>query len=74
MHPNFRGRADFDVTVTSYEVQWYLVWYQWIEEIHTYTLVANIGYQAFCIENPGRGLQQPPSKDVLQKIPQEDEG
>ena len=52
--------------------------YQWIEEVHTYKLVANlhvgVSYQAFCIENPGRGLQQPPSKDVLQKILREDEG
>ena len=31
----------YDVTVTSYEVQWYSLWYQWIEEVHTYTLVAN---------------------------------
>ena len=28
----------------------------------------------FNIENPGRGLQQPPSEDVLQKMSQEDEG
>ena len=38
-----RGRWIYDVTVTSYEVQWYSFWYQWIEEVHTYTLVANIG-------------------------------
>ena len=41
MHPNFKGRADFmpglyDV-VTSYEVQYVvLIFYQWIEEVHTY--------------------------------------
>ena len=29
--------------VTSYEVQWYSFWYQWIGEVHTYTLVVNIG-------------------------------
>ena len=33
----------YDVIVTSYEVQWYSFWYQWIEEVHTYTLVSNIG-------------------------------
>ena len=27
----------------SYVVQWYRFWYQLIEEVHTYTLVANIG-------------------------------
>ena len=37
------GRWLYDVTVTSYEVQWYSFWYQWIEEVHIYTLVANIG-------------------------------
>ena len=30
-------------SVMSYEVYWYSFWYQWIKEIHTYTLVANIG-------------------------------
>ena len=68
----------YDVTVTSYEVQWYSIWYQWIEKFHTYTLVleANIWVSGilYGIENPGTGLQQPPSEDVLQKIPQEDEG
>ena len=44
--------------MTSYEVQWYSFLYQWIEE--AYTLVANIGYQAFRIENPGRGCNNPP--------------
>ena len=38
-----RARWLYDVIVTSYEVQWYSFWYQWIEEVHTYTLVANIG-------------------------------
>ena len=70
-----RARWLYDVTVTSYEVQWYSFWYKWIEEVHTYTLVANIGVSgAFRIENPVRGLQHPSSENVLQKIPQEDEG
>ena len=38
--------------VTLYEVQWYSLWYQWIEEVHTYTLVANIGVSS--VENPYR--------------------
>ena len=38
-----RARWLYDVTATWYEVQWYSFWYQWIEEVHTYTLVANIG-------------------------------
>ena len=38
------------------------------------TLVANTGHQTFRKENPGRGSNNPPSEDVLQKIPQEDEG
>ena len=74
MYPNFQGRWLSDVTVTSYEVQWYSFWYQWIEEVHTYTVVANIGVSGVPVENPGRGLQQPPYEDMLQKIPQEDEG
>ena len=37
-----------------------LFWYQWKEETNSYTLVANIRYRAFNIENPGRGLKQPP--------------
>ena len=41
-----RARCIYDVTVTSYEVQWYLFWYHWIEEVHTYTLETNIGYHA----------------------------
>ena len=36
-----RARWLYDFTVTSYEVQWYSFWYQWTEEVHTYTLVAN---------------------------------
>ena len=75
MHPNFRGRADFMTSQsTSYEVQWYSFWYQWIEEVHTYTLVVNIGVSGVPYRKSRRGLQQPPSEDVFQKIPQEDEG
>ena len=33
---NFRGRAHI---MTSYINGWYLFWYQWKEDVHTYTLV-----------------------------------
>ena len=56
-------RRLYDVTVTSYEVQWYTFWYQWIEEVHTYTLAANIGISGI----PNRKFRE----DVL---PQVDEG
>ena len=77
MLQNFRGPADsVTLSVRSYEVKWYLFWYKWIEDVHAYTLLANIGlwYQAFSTENPGRGCNNPPLEDVLQQIPQEDEG
>ena len=38
-----RVRWLYDITLTSYEVQWYSFWYQWIDAVHTYALVANIG-------------------------------
>ena len=71
-----RSRLHYDVIVTSYVDGWYLFWYQWKEETDSHTLVANIGYRTFIIENPGGGCNNPPSpsKDVLQKMPQEDEG
>ena len=31
------------LTVTSYINGWYLFWYQWKEDVHTYTLVVNLG-------------------------------
>ena len=60
----------------SYEVQWYSFWYQWIEEVHTFTLVANIGVSGVPYRKSREGVPTtpPPSEDVLQKIPQEDEG
>ena len=64
MHPAFWGRTGF---MTSYEVKWYSFWYQWIEEVHTYALGANIRVSDV-------GGNKPPSEDMLQKIPQEDEG
>ena len=70
-----RARRLNDVTVTSYEVQWYSFWYQWIEEVHTYTLVANIGVSGVPYRKSREGIATTPYlEDVLQKIPQEDEG
>ena len=37
------ARSHYDVIVTSYINGWYLFWYQWKEDVHTYTLVANLG-------------------------------
>ena len=69
------ARLLYDVIVTSYEVQWYSFWYQWIEEVHTYTLVANIGVSSLpYIKSREEVAKPPPSEDVLQKIPQEEEG
>ena len=64
-----RARWLYDVIVTSFEVQWFSFWYQWIEEVHIYT---NIGVSSVLyrkIQRGGTGLQQPPppSQDVLQK-------
>ena len=53
--------------VTLYEVQWYLLWYQWIEEVHIYTLVANIGVSGVPYRKSREGLQHPSLEDVLQK-------
>ena len=46
--------------VTSYKVQWYSFWYQWIEEVHTYTLVANIEVSSVPYRKSREGLQQAP--------------
>ena len=50
----------YDVTVTSYEVQSYLFWYQWIEKVHTYTLAANIGVSGVPYRKFREGFTQPP--------------
>ena len=47
-----RSHLHYDVIVTSYADGWYLFWYHWKEQTHSYTLVANIGYRTFIIENP----------------------
>ena len=38
-----RARSHYDVIVTSYINGLYLFWYQWKEDVHTYTLVVNLG-------------------------------
>ena len=60
IQPNFRGRGDFMTP------QWRHMkfngthfGYQWTEEVHTYTLVANIGVSGIPYRK-SRGLQQPP--------------
>ena len=67
-----RSRWLYNITVTSYEVQWYSFWYQWIEEGHTYTLVGNIGVSVILYGKSREELQQPPFGGQVTKIPQED--
>ena len=33
----------YDIIVRSYINGWYLFWYQWKEDVHSYTLVVNLG-------------------------------
>ena len=37
------ARSHYVVIVMSYINGWYLFWYQWKEDVHTYTLVVNLG-------------------------------
>ena len=37
------ARSHYNVIVRSIINGWYLFWYQWKEDIHTYTLVVNLG-------------------------------
>ena len=39
----FEGVLTYDVILRLYINGWYLFWYQWKEEVHSYTLVANLG-------------------------------
>ena len=55
-----RGCWLYDVTVTSYEVQWYTFWYQWKEGVHTYTLVANIGVSGVLYRKSREGVTTTP--------------
>ena len=55
-----RLRLHYDTIVTSYADGWYLFWYQWKEETHSYTVVANIRVQGVYYRKSRGGLQQPP--------------
>ena len=70
-----RARWLYDITVTTYEVQWYSFWYQWKEEIHTYTLVANIGVSGVPYRKSREGVATTPLRRTFFffKIPREDE-
>ena len=57
--------------MTSYEDEWYLFWYQWKEETHSYTVVANIKEYDVYYRKSREGVA---TEDVLQKMAQEDEG
>ena len=62
-----RARWFYDAIVTSYEFQWYLFWYQWIEEFHTYTLVANIGVSSVPYRKSRDGIATPPFRRTFYK-------
>ena len=63
-----RAQWLYDVTVTSYEVQWYLFWYQWIEKLRfTYTLVANIGVSGVLYRKPREGVVANPLRRTYYK-------
>ena len=36
-----RAHLQYDVIASMHEECWYLFWYHWIEEAHSYTLVPN---------------------------------
>ena len=49
-HTIFEGYSLYDVIVTSYINGWYLFWYFWKKDIHSYKLV--VGYMTFHFDNP----------------------
>ena len=55
-----------DLIVTSYINGWYLFWYQW-KDVRTYTLVVNLGYMTFSIDNLEGGCNNPPSENMFGK-------
>ena len=60
-----RSCSLYDIIVTSYINELYLFWYQWKEDIHSYTLVVNLGlYMTFNIDNP-RGCSNNPTSENL---------
>ena len=61
MYPNFQGRADFIKSqCRRMKFSDTHFWYQWIEEVHTYTLVGKIGVSGVPYRKSEEGLQQPP--------------
>ena len=61
------ARSHYDVIVTSYIIGWHLFWYQWKEDVHTYTLVVKLGLYDLQYWWSGGGLQQPPWENMLGK-------
>ena len=55
------ARSHYDVIVMSYINGWYLFWYQWKEDAHTYTLVVNLGLY----------VTTPPLENMFGKNPQD---
>ena len=66
------ARSHYDLIVTSYINGWYLFWYQWKEDVHTYTLVVNLGLYDLSIDNPEGGCNNPLQK--IGKNPQDNKG
>ena len=61
------AHSHYDVIVTSNINGWYLFWYQWKEDIHTYTMVVNLGLYDLQYGYSRGGLQQPPSENRFGK-------
>ena len=61
---NFRRRAHF---MTSYINEWYLFWYEWQEDIHSYTTIANLGLYDLPIDNCG-GTTTSPLENMIGKM------
>ena len=67
-----RSCLHYDVIMTSYDADgWYLFWYQWKKETHSFTVVANIRVQDVYYRKSKGGCNNPPSEDVLQKLAQD---
>ena len=69
-----RACSHYDAIVRSYINGWYLLWYQWKEDVHTYTLVANEGFNmTISIDNPG-GCNNSPFRKCVWENSQENKG
>ena len=55
-----RSRSHYDVKVTLYADGWYLFWYRWKEETHSYILLANIRVQDVYYRKSREGVHNPP--------------